>query len=306
MARLTVAWTVATGLALLAARPARAGEPADVTASPVRLALLAEPDDMPAPTETKVPAAAAATADPDDGPAGALSATGPSRPSDVSYGVAARLRWVTVPKWLLKTFTTENVPLSSWATAVEGFRRKGDFDFVVAVGYQNMTPPDGNWLGKGNDPATDTDFVQARGLGFIGIDASFVWHNWFSDWVGMHWGAGLGVALVTGTVYRTSNFTGGDSVCNDATAGNLAQCHPLGAMCTGAGCTLSPQTLTPGADDPANPHRFPDSNIPGVLPIINLVVGIDFRVPKVRGWEAKIEGGFYDAFFLGGGVGYSF
>jgi hypothetical protein len=26
----------------------------------------------------------------------------------------------------------------------------------------------------------------------------------------------------------------------------------------------------------------------------------------VRGWEAKIEGGFYNAFFLGGGVGYTF
>ena len=54
------------------------------------------------------------------------------------------------------------------------------------------------------------------------------------------------------------------------------------------------------------PHQFADANKPPVLPIINLVVGFDFRLPQVRGWEAKIEGGFYNAFFLGGGVGYTF
>ena len=54
------------------------------------------------------------------------------------------------------------------------------------------------------------------------------------------------------------------------------------------------------------PHQFVDPNMPPVLPIVNLVVGVDFRLPQVRGWEAKIEGGFYNAFFLGGGVGYTF
>jgi len=34
------------------------------------------------------------------------------------------------------------------------------------------------------------------------------------------------------------------------------------------------------------------------------VVGIDFRVPTIDAWEVKIEAGFYDAFFLGLGVGY--
>jgi len=47
-------------------------------------------------------------------------------------------------------------------------------------------------------------------------------------------------------------------------------------------------------------------NVPPALPIVNVLVGVDFRLPHVRGWEAKLEGGFYDAFFLGGGVGYTF
>ena len=79
-------------------------------------------------------------------------------------------------------------------------------------------------------------------------------------------------------------------------------------MCRALDCgrTLSPATLLPGPDNPTDPHRFADPNVPPVLPILNMVIGIDFRLPQLRGWEAKIEGGFYDAFFLGGGVGYTF
>jgi hypothetical protein len=33
---------------------------------------------------------------------------------------------------------------------------------------------------------------------------------------------------------------------------------------------------------------------------------VDFRLPQVRGWEAKLETGFYDAFFVGAAVGYTF
>ena len=51
---------------------------------------------------------------------------------------------------------------------------------------------------------------------------------------------------------------------------------------------------------------FYSGSIPAAVPIFNAVVGVDFRLPQVRGWEARIEGGFYDAFFLGGGVGYTF
>ena len=55
------------------------------------------------------------------------------------------------------------------------------------------------------------------------------------------------------------------------------------------------------------PHRFAEANVPPVIPIINAVVGLNFRLPQLRGWEAKLEGGFYAInFFLGGGVGYTF
>jgi len=261
------------------------------------------PGAMPAPTESAPPAGR-------NGPvvsAGELAEEAPvQRASDLSYGVAARLRWVSVPGWMLNLFTKKNVPLSSWGTGFELFRRKANFDLVASFAYQNMSPPDGNWLGKGdNHPAaTDTDYVQFAGLALWSFDLSFVWHTMFNDWFGMHYGAGIGIGIVAGDILRTSNDP---TLCNEMNAGDVNQCYPRGSMPNGSGGrTLLPQTLLPGPDDPTNPHRFADPNVPPVLPILNIVIGIDFRLPQVRGWEAKLEGGFYDAFFLGGGVAYTF
>ena len=92
---------------------------------------------------------------------------------------------------MLNLFTKKNVPLSSWGTGISFFRRKSNFDMVVSVNYQNMSPSDGNWLGKGDShPANlDTDFVQFNGLALWALDVSFVWHTMFNEWFGMHYGA---------------------------------------------------------------------------------------------------------------------
>ena len=134
------------------------------------------PAAMPAPTEAGPPPAAA----PEAGPpaagtrpvvsAGELAEEAPvQRAADLSYGVAARLRWVTVPAWMLNLFTKKNMPLSSWGTGISFFRRKANFDLVVSANYQNMSPPDGNWLGKGHDATVDTDYVQFNGLALWGL-----------------------------------------------------------------------------------------------------------------------------------------
>jgi hypothetical protein len=292
---------------------ARAQAPAPAGAPPAEAAPAAEA--TPA-TGAAMPAEVPAAPAPDatapsalDGAplAGTLATAPPTRGANVSYGIGARLRWVSVPRWMLNLFTKKNVPLSSYATALEFFRRKGEFDFILSVGYQNMSPPDGNWLGRGHDATIDTDYVQFKGLGLVGIDASFVWHSFLTDWFGLHYGAGLGLGIVTGKMLRTSNGITGGSNCTEANAGNIANCHPINIPCTATGCSDSALAATEGGvDDPTDPHRFRDGNVPPALPIVNVILGMDFRLPHVRGWEAKIEGGFYDAFFLGGGVGYTF
>jgi hypothetical protein len=221
---------------------------------------------------------------------------------DVNYGVATRARWISVPRWFLNMFTAENEPVSSLGVGLEVFRRRGDTDLVLGFGWQSMRPSDGNWLGKGKNPGADTDFVQAPGIGLVGLDFAVIRHERFSEYVGMHFGAGLGLALVTGTIYRTSS----GPFCTNANAGDESKCYPAYGG--------DPNRRIPGADLPktaggtdssTTPSRFVESGKPPVFPILNVTLGLDFRLPNVRGLEIRpIEVGFYNAFFVGGAIAY--
>jgi hypothetical protein len=203
----------------------------------------------------------------------------PVRPADLAYGVYAQLRWVSIPSWLLNVFTKQNVPLSSWGTGLSVFRRKGNFDIALSFNYQSMSPPAGNWLGSSADPTTDVSFLQFQSFAMYGFDVSFLWHNSFTDWFGIHYGAGVGIGILGGHIDRTKMLAG----CTDANAGDTSMCKP--------GVNSTTAEL---------------ADVPPAVPIFNVQLGVDFRVPKLRGWEARLEGGFYDAFYLGGGVGYTF
>jgi hypothetical protein len=221
---------------------------------------------------------------------------------DVQYGVGARLRWISVPRWFLGLFTAENEPVSSLGVGLEVFRRRGDTDLVLGFGWQSMSAPDGNWLGKGKDPRIDTDFVQMPGLGLVSLDFAVIRHESFSQYVGMHFGAGLGLALVTGTIYRTS----AGPFCNGDNAGDESKCYPA---YNGIPATPVPKdklgSTEGGTDSNVSPHRFVESSKPPVFPILNVTLGLDFRLPNVQGLEIRpIELGWFDAFFIGGGIAY--
>jgi hypothetical protein len=221
----------------------------------------------------------------------------------VRYGIGLRLpRWVTVPDWLLGAFFAQSVPLSTLnAYGIELFRRKGSFDIVIGLAYQNMSTDDGNWLARGQDPALDTDLVQFRGLSILGVDAAFVGRRSLHRYVGLRYGAGLGLAFIRGKLLRTSS-----AMCTAANAGDPRACRPR--ICSATGCSEAELAASEGEVDggPAFPHRFAETNVPGALPIINLSLGLDFRVPELPGFEARLEGGVYDALFLGLGFSYTF
>lgn len=205
----------------------------------------------------------------------------PAAPRDLWYGAAARLRWVSVPGWLLNTFTKNNVPLSSWGTGLELFRRKGNFEFAVAFNYVNLSPPDGNWLGSSSDPATQVNLVHFDHFAMVAVDASFIWHTLLTSWFGLRYGAGFGLGILSGHLVRTYANNG---QCTAQNAGDTSVCKP----------------------DPANIQQPPSTSVPGAVPILNVDVGVEFRIPRARGLEIRLDGGFYDTFFLGGGVGYAF
>ena len=144
------------------------------------------------------------------------------------------------------------------------------------------------------------------------MDAAFVLRQYFSPYFGIHYGAGLGLAVVRGKVLRTS------AVCDPAPP-DSATCEisqpasaPHGAVSCGhageAACTEADLANSQGTPDngPNEAHRFQETSVPGRLPIINLLFGLDFPIPDAKGLEFRVEGGFYDAFFIGASAGYAF
>jgi hypothetical protein len=231
--------------------------------------------------------------------------------SQAKYGLGIRVRWVSVPSWFLGLFAQKSVPLSSYSYGLEGYRRKIDRDnpnrtweLNVGIGFQNMSPADGYWLGKGKQIDVDTDLVQAKNFSLITMDAAFISRQYFSPYFGIHYGAGLGLAVVRGKILRTS------AVCDKTTGQCHVQITQQGDQCGGPGqaaCTEQNLAASQGPGDMAgNGHRFQETSIPGAIPIINLLFGLDFPIPDAKGLEFRIEGGFYDAFFLGGTAGYVF
>jgi hypothetical protein len=275
------------------AAPAAAAEPGAAPA--------AEPGAEPAVEETPAVSATAVAA--------AKAATAPH------YGLALRWRYISVPGWFLGLFTTKNVPLSTFnCFALEGFWRSHDkedrnrtWEIVVAVGYQNMSVPDGYWLGKGKDINMDTDLVQAKGFGLITMDAAYVLRQYFSPYFGIHYGAGLGLGVVRGKIMRTSATCDATGQCHveisksEAPAVNCG--HSGEPVCTEQDLQNSQYQPDTG---PGGARRFQENSIPSAIPIINLLFGLDFPIPDAKGLEFRIEGGFYDAFFIGLTGGYVF
>ena len=223
------------------------------------------------------------------------------------YRLGVRARWVSVPSWLLGLFIDQSVPLNSYTIGAEFFRRRPNYDLVLGLAWQALSPADGNWLGKGNQAATDTDYIQFRSLGAVSLDAAFILRTDFNEYVSLHYGGGVGIGITTGKMLRTSDGSAGCA----ANPGDVVGCHPVintgpAGPCTVGPCTEAQLNGTAGRADSFNsPSRFSDNHIPPAYPIVNIITGLDFRIPNMPGFEFKVEGGFFfPYFFLGGGATY--
>jgi hypothetical protein len=239
------------------------------------------------------------------------------------FGLAFQSRWISLPSAFLGLFTKANRPLSSYGVGLEGFRRTRDagnpnrfWELALGVGYQNMSPPDGNWLGNNHPADIDTDWVQFKNFGFWTIDFSFIQRQYFNEVFGIHYGAGLGLTIIQGDILRTSSYGPWDPAANNGAGGfdipctdkNLSACRPN--VCAGGVCTEAELKSTQsGAADSADfPHRFREGSVPGAIPALTLLFGLDFRIPQSKGLEFRIDAGLFDlmVIFLGGGIAYVF
>jgi hypothetical protein len=191
-------------------------------------------------------------------------------------GVGVRVRYVSMPSAILDLFVEFSQPMSSVGFALEVVRRKRDFDIVFGLESEKTSPDDGFWGEKGEtpgQPGENPDFVQFDNFGLVSLDASFVWHKNFNEYVALRYGAGIGAGLVLGTIYQT------DTECTRV--GDVSSCStPVGAP------------------------REESEDVPPVVPIVNLLLGV--RIKANDNLSFNIEGGFRDMFYFGAGGNYFF
>jgi hypothetical protein len=216
---------------------------------------------------------------------------------DVSYGVGLQVRGIFVPSWFLKLFLENSTALNSASIGAEFIRRKGNFDLIASMNFGFYSPPDGNYLGRGKAPAVDTDYVQFRNLNVLAFGVTFIWHHDFLKWLSLVYGAGLGFGVVLGDIYRISNGTGG-CITNSS---DTSQCYPVGMDLTNRETWLANRQCSPEADGPGSPCQFREDGKWPVIPIVHLLIGLNFKVTDQISIRADM--GWHDCFY-GGATGH--
>jgi hypothetical protein len=195
------------------------------------------------------------------------------------YGVALRLRWVYVPKWLMEAFAEEvSSGVSKPGIGIEFVRRKVDFSIHIGLEHESVSPRDGFWLEKGDNPAVPgqyPDFVEFDGLSWTTIDAEFAFLKELGEGFELRYGAGFGLGLVHGDVLQTDSMCPADvmDIQQDCTAGGGAQ-----------------------VNDPAD--------LPPVFPVVNVLFGAQYTpIPNVA---ISLQLGLRTVFYAGLGTTYFF
>jgi hypothetical protein len=171
------------------------------------------------------------------------------------YGIGVRLRTVFVPKPVLELFVEKaSGGVFKPAFGLELSRRKGNFELVLGLEYENVSPDNGFWLDKGDDPSIPEetpDFLEFNDLGWVSADLAFIFSAAFNDQLAFRYGAGLGLGVVTGEILQT------DSICEDGT--NPDEINE--------NCMANPDGEQ--VNDPAD--------LPPVFPVVDLVIGLQWR-----------------------------
>jgi len=190
---------------------------------------------------------------------------------ETSWGVGLRLRSVILPRWLFEFFV-EEVPsgISTVGYGLEVVRRKGDLEMSLGFEYESLNGTDGLWIDKGDSiPEDDVDWVAFDDFAWLTIDATFVWHTRLHDMVALRYGAGIGLGIMMGEVLRTDY------------------------VCPGTELAAPPCFQDPAAEN----INSPEDKVPPVFPVLNAVLGLQFRPHKSV--SINLEAGMRTIFYTG-------
>jgi hypothetical protein len=221
------------------------------------------------------------------------------------FGFGAHVRGIFLPSGLLKLGLQAGTYLASVSTGGEFVWRRPSFDLVAAVNFGFYSLRDGNFVGKSKEISTDTDYVQFKNFNMLAFSVTAVWHYKFLPWLSLVYGAGLGLAIRLGDIYRISNGGGGAGKggCTPDNVQDINQCYPKGMDLNNREKWLAENSGS-GADTPSDPHRFREDDVWPVFPVVHLMVGLNFKISEQ--FSVRVDGGIYNALYAGATLHYFF
>jgi hypothetical protein len=257
---------------LLAAAPARAQQPTPPPAQP-------GPAPAPPPPVGTPPAPSPDGTTPT--PIEPEEKLQPEEPGAV--GLAVRGRFIFLPSAIMNLFLSHSTSLAQYSFGAAFVRRKGNFDIEFGLEYANVSPKDGYYLEKGNDPGVQgqyPDRIHFDNFSMISADATFIWHTDIVPTVQFRYGAGIGIGFLLGNIVATKQM------CSTGTStGDLDDPNANGK------CSDIPGSTT-------------NKSKPPVLPIVHLLAGVRFKL--IDQLILNVEIGIRDLPFVGVNIGYFF
>jgi hypothetical protein len=163
-------------------------------------------------------------------------------------GVKVRRAWVT--PYIQKLFMGDVPGTAKMDGAGFDFtRRKGDSEVVFSFGYDRLDAIDGYYLEKGGDPLVPgkVDYTTFHNPHWYTVEFGVVNHLQIHKFLEFRYGAGIGLGLVRGKILRTSAICTSSNIQSD--------------------CVL----------DPLGSHQNTPADVPPVLPVVDVLLGIQFR-----------------------------
>lgn len=193
-----------------------------------------------------------------------------------AWGIGASVRYSRVSKRLQKVFlddTPGRTFLQPGATLEFSRRSSTGIEIIIGFGYDRFRPRDGYYLEKGGEPTTPgkVDYVDFDKFSWATVELSVVGHLRLHKLLALRYGAGIGVGYLLGDVRKTD------------------------ALCTGP--DLQTQCMHP---DPNAMEIDQPANLPPVLPVLNLVAGIQLRPFDFL--SLNLDAGLHTAPYVGAGA----
>jgi len=213
--------------------------------------------------------------DDDDGDGDGPGVATPAASKKVQFGIALRLRNVRLPQSLIETQVDVAAGgISQPGIGIELIRRRGNFELQLGLEYDKLDINDGLWIEKDKPiPTNDPDFVEFQNLGWVSAEVSFINHTEMAENFYLRYGGGAGLAIFTGKVVRT------DYSCTSSSPDSCSE--------------------SPVAVNQKTPYK-----IPPVFPIINGIIGVQYRAGG--NLAINLEAGLRTLPFFGGSIGYYF